>query len=102
MSPIVECIIEVMTAPLDPPARSAPIVLARKNPLSPKKLLLSKWTAVAPADKEKHFVVTRVAEPDPPAVRVEWVELEAVHSGRSSLMRWRDLTDGNRWRRGWV
>lgn len=91
-----------MRAPIDNPATSHPIASARKNPLSPKKLLLSKWTAVLPAHKEKHFVVTRVVEPEPPAVRVEWVEIEAVHSGRSSLLRWRDLTDGDRWRQGWV
>ena len=91
-----------MTAPLDPSARSAHLIPNRKNPLSPKKLLLSKWTAVSPADKERHFVVTRVVEPDPPAVRIEWVEIEAVHSGRSSVLRWRDLTDGHRWRQGWV
>jgi len=91
-----------MTAPPDPSARSAHVIPARKNPLSPKKLLLSKWTAVSPADKERHFVVTRVVEPDPPAVRIEWVEIEAVHSGRLSVLRWRDLTDGHRWRQGWV
>ena len=37
------------------------------NPISPKKLLLSKWTAVTPMSKEKHFVVTQVVEPQPPA-----------------------------------
>jgi tryptophan-rich hypothetical protein len=73
-----------------------------KNPLSTKKLLMSKWTAVSPVDKEKHFVVTRVVEPHPPALRVEWVEIEAIHSGRSSMLRWRELTDGNRWRQGWT
>jgi tryptophan-rich hypothetical protein len=91
-----------MTVPLNHSVRSTRTNPARKNPLSPKKLLLSKWTAVAPADKEKHFVVTRVVEPDPPAVRVEWVEIEAVHSGRSWMLRWRDLTDGTQWRQGWV
>ena len=33
--------------------------------LNPKKLLLSKWTAVTPHDKEKHFIVTGVIEPEP-------------------------------------
>ena len=101
-NPAVKCIIGPMIAPPDPTARSMPIGPRRKNPLSPKKLLLSKWTAVSPANNEKHFVVTRVVEPDPPAVRIEWVEIEAVHSGRSSMLRWRDLTDGSRWRQGWV
>jgi len=95
-------IITLMTELLAPTARSTQIVLPRKNPLSPKKLLLSKWTAVSPVDKEKHFVVTRVVKPDPPAVRVEWVEIEAVHSGRASMLQWRDLTDSIRWRQGWV
>lgn len=95
------CIIDRMTTPPDPTASAESNVLPRKNPLSPKKLLLSKWTAVAPSGKEKHFVVTRVLEPEPPAVRVDWVEIEAVHSRRTTLLRWRDLTDGTRWRQGW-
>ena len=33
--------------------------------LNPKKLLLSKWTTVTPHDKEKHFIVTGVIEPEP-------------------------------------
>ena len=55
---------------------------ARRNLLSPKKFLLSKWTAVQPLNREKHFVVVRVIEPEPPAMRIEQIELEAVHSGR--------------------
>jgi hypothetical protein len=27
------------------------------NPLNPKKLLLTKWTAVKPVAKQKHFLV---------------------------------------------
>lgn len=73
-----------------------------KNPLSPKKLLLSKWTAVTPRHKERHFIVTRVVLPEPPATRIDLVELEAVHSRRSVVLHWRDLTDGAVWRRGWV
>jgi hypothetical protein len=32
-------------------------------------LLLSKWTAVQTLNREKHFVVVRMIEPEPPAVR---------------------------------
>ncbi|ESS73906.1 tryptophan-rich protein [Methyloglobulus morosus KoM1] len=32
------------------------------NRINPAKLLLSKWTAVTPQDKEKHFLVTRTSE----------------------------------------
>lgn len=91
-----------MIVPLDPPARTTPTAVPRRNRLSPKKLMLSKWTAVSPAGKEKHFVVTRVVKPEPPSARIEWVQIEAVHSGRSSMMEWRDLTDSIRWRQGWV
>lgn len=73
-----------------------------KNPLSPKKLLLTKWTAVTPRDREKHFVVVRVVEPEPPALRIEQIELEAVHTRRTQLLHWRELTDASRWRQGWV
>ncbi len=94
--------IRPMTASREPTSQTLQTLLPAKNPLSPKKLLLSKWTAVSPVNKQKHFVVTRVVEPDPPAVRVEWIEIEAVHSGRSSLLPWRVLTDSSQWRRGWV
>lgn len=70
--------------------------------LNPKKLLLSKWTAVTPTSKEKHFVVIKVIEPEPPLLVIEYVELEAVHSRRCTVMRWRDLTDAATWRQGWI
>jgi tryptophan-rich hypothetical protein len=73
-----------------------------KNPLNAKKLLHTKWTAVAPLAKEKHFMVTRVLLPEPPAVRIEEVELEAVHSKRVQRLDWRLLTDASLWRQGWV
>jgi tryptophan-rich hypothetical protein len=72
------------------------------NVLSPKKLLHTKWTAVAPQNKEKHFLVTRVIEPVPLGSPVVSVEIEAVHSKRVQLIGWRELTDATRWRRGWV
>ena len=73
----------------------------RPRRLNPAKLPLSKWTAVAPVRREKHFIVTRLIEPVPPAVRPEWVELEAVHSGRSRVLAWRELLDAERWLQGW-
>lgn len=85
-----------MTPEDDQPAAPA------RNPISPKKLLLSKWTAVTPRHKERHFIVTRVLLPEPPAVRIEQVELEAVHSKRSVVLHWRELADAGVWRRGWV
>ena len=53
-------------------------------------------------NREKHFVVLRVIEPEPQSIRVEQVELEAVHSKQVYLLQWRELTDVSLWRQGWV
>lgn len=82
-----------------PPDR--PPAPTHKRRLSAKKLLLSKWTAVTPLNKEKHFVVTRVVAPDPPTMMIAQVELEAVHSGRSVTVGLCELTDSSRWHQGW-
>ena len=71
------------------------------NTLNPKKLLLSKWTAVSPQNREKHFLVSLVIEPETTNQPIEWVELEAIISRRTQLIPWRELTDATRWRQGW-
>ena len=72
------------------------------NPLSPKKLLLSKWTAVLPLNKEKHFLVSKVIYSDPEEERVAHsVELEAVYSKKIRVIPWRELTDSHYWLQGW-
>ena len=70
--------------------------------LHPKKLLLSKWTAVKPLARQKHFLVTKVVEPEPPEAPGEWVDIEAVYSKKVQRIRWRDLLDDAVWRQGWV
>ena len=45
------------------------------NPLNPKKLLLTKWTAVQPVAKQKHFLVSRVIQPELPTDPIEQVEI---------------------------
>ncbi|MCO6059871.1 TIGR02450 family Trp-rich protein [Pseudomonas sp. MOB-449] len=67
--------------------------------LNPRKLLLSKWTAVRPSNNEKHFLVTRLIL-DETGVPLD-VELEAVHSHRSQQLPWRTLTDSRLWLIGW-
>lgn len=69
--------------------------------LNPRKLLLSKWTALQPRNKEKHFIVTRLLLPEDPAQPITQVELEAVYSRRSEVIAWQTLTDSSRWRQGW-
>lgn len=72
------------------------------NPLNPKKLLLTKWTAVKPVAKQKHFLVSRVIQPADPSDPIEWVEIEAVFSKAVQVIAWRDLQDDSVWRQGWV
>ncbi len=72
------------------------------NQLQPNKLLLSKWTAVKPASKEKHFLVSKVVVPELEGGKVEWIDLEAVHSKATRRIDWREMRDDTQWRRGWV
>ncbi len=73
-----------------------------QNLLSPKKLLLSKWTAVKPSHKRKHFLVSKVVLPEPPEQAIEFVELEAVFDQHIRVIPWRELKDSEIWLQGWV
>lgn len=72
------------------------------NSLHPKKLMLTKWTAVQPISKNKHFLVCKVMQPEPPSVFIEWIELEAVYSKDVIRLEWQALRDDSVWRQGWV
>ena len=71
------------------------------NKLSSKKLLLTKWTAVKPIAKQKHFLVSKVILPESPNEVIEFVEIEAVYSKKTTLIAWRDLTNSELWLQGW-
>ena len=73
-----------------------------KRITNPKKLLNSKWTAVTPANKEKHFMGIKLIVPDLPNQPIEYIELEAVHSKRIQLLPWQQLNDATIWLQGWV
>ncbi|MFZ6655713.1 TIGR02450 family Trp-rich protein [Undibacterium sp. TJN19] len=80
------------------------------NSLHPKKLLLSKWTAVEVVARQKHFLVSEVIQPEDASetekskanVAIEFVELEAVYSKEKRRIAWKELTDSSKWRQGWV
>ena len=73
-----------------------------KRIINPKKLLNTKWTAVVPANKEKHFMVTQVIMPNLATEPIEMITLEAVQSKRSQLLPWQQLNDASIWLQGWV
>ena len=67
----------------------------------PKKLLLTKWTAVKAVSKQKHFLVTKVAVPGIPDGKIEWIEIEAVFTKKTKRIQWQELRDESVWRQGW-
>ncbi|BFL82942.1 TIGR02450 family Trp-rich protein [Shewanella baltica] len=69
------------------------------NKINPKKLLNSKWTAVKPTNKEKHFLVTEI-EFDEEGVVIS-CSIEAVMSKRVIPINWHDLKDEDLWQQGW-
>lgn len=70
------------------------------NKFTTRKLRLSKWTAVAPRNREKHFIVTDlVRDADE---NVQACVIEAVHSSRQETIDWRDLRDEEKWLQGWL
>ena len=66
------------------------------------KLDGSKWTAVAPVDREKHFVVTRVIEDRATRPRRVSVEIRSVLTGRRRIVALEEIRDPEAWRPGWA
>ena len=64
------------------------------------KLLNSKWTAVNPENKEKHFIVTSV-DYDEGDVVLSCI-LEAVFTKREQAIDWKSLRDEQVWKQGWL
>lgn len=69
------------------------------NLVNQKKLPNSKWTAVRPLNREKHFLVIKVLcdEAGNPSSCI----LEAIHSHREIQLAWRELKDDKQWQIGW-
>ena len=69
------------------------------TPIHPKKLLHSKWTAVTPQRKEKHFMITQVDFDEDG--NVEQCIIEAVMTKREEAIDWRELKNNTLWKQGW-
>lgn len=69
------------------------------NILHPKKLLNSKWTAVEPVHKAKHFMITDIEFDDDGNVLL--CTIEAVINKKAIDIDWRELKDSNKWKHGW-
>lgn len=69
------------------------------NALNPKKLLRSKWTAVTPRNRQKHYIVTKVLSDD--LGSPQSCVLEAVYTHEETTLDWRSLRDSTTWKIGW-
>ena len=69
------------------------------NRINPDKLLMSKWTAAQPTQRERHFLVTRLIRTEDEII--VGCELEAVINKNTCEIDWRELQDSNRWVMGW-
>ncbi|MCS3511757.1 MULTISPECIES: TIGR02450 family Trp-rich protein [Pseudomonas] len=69
------------------------------NRINPAKLLLSKWTAARPRNKEKHFLVTELFR-DEEGTLLE-IELQAVMTRRAERLAWQTLQNAEDWQIGW-
>jgi tryptophan-rich hypothetical protein len=69
------------------------------NRINPAKLLLSKWTAAQPRNKEKHFLVTELFRDDEGTVLE--IELQAVMTRRAERLAWQTLQNADDWKIGW-
>ncbi|QKZ03105.1 TIGR02450 family Trp-rich protein [Pseudomonas eucalypticola] len=67
--------------------------------LNPRKLLLSKWTAAHPVNREKHFLVTALFRDEEGTV-ID-IELQAVLTQRTERLAWQRLQDAETWLLGW-
>ncbi|MFC7369329.1 MULTISPECIES: TIGR02450 family Trp-rich protein [Vreelandella] len=69
------------------------------NMINPNKLHHSKWTAVEPLNKEKHFIVTKLLRDE--EENVVDVVIEAIHSHRETTLPWQELKNPSAWKIGW-
>ncbi|CED56685.1 putative uncharacterized protein [Aliivibrio wodanis] len=68
------------------------------NQINPKKFLSSKWTAVNPINKEKHFLITEIEFEEN---EVTHCLIEAIMTKRAQPIDWKELKNQENWLSGW-
>ncbi|MEQ1635516.1 MAG: TIGR02450 family Trp-rich protein [Methylococcales bacterium] len=69
------------------------------NRINPHKLLHSKWTAVTPNQKERHFIVIKLICSD--TDKIIACELEAIINNKVYTVDWQILKNSSCWLMGW-
>jgi tryptophan-rich hypothetical protein len=72
----------------------------KRNPVNRKKLPNSKWTAVSPINREKHFLVLDWVR-DEEGRPTDYLAIEAILTNVVREIHWRKLEDSEHWRIGW-
>ncbi len=67
--------------------------------INPEKLLRSKWTAVEPRNRQRHFIVTALIRDE--NEKIVECELEAVINKEVFTIDWRILKNPQHWIMGW-
>lgn len=70
------------------------------NHINPQKLHNSKWTAIKPSHKEKHFIVIEITFDDE-GISVTSCKIEAVMTKSVKEIDWHELKDNQLWLQGW-
>lgn len=69
------------------------------NRINPVKLLNSKWTAVQPMNREKHFLVSDVEFSEDGTVSL--CKIEAILFKAEYVIDWHELKNNDKWLMGW-
>ena len=67
--------------------------MTSRNPFSRARAIGSKWTALHPTDREKHYEVV--------ALRADAVELRCILNGRVRTVLIETLRNPELWKQGW-
>ena len=70
------------------------------NQINPRKLLHSKWTALHPTKKRRHFIVTKLILSTDNEIIIG-CELEAVIDKSIAEIDWKPLKEATSWQMGW-
>ena len=69
------------------------------NRINPAKLHNSKWTAVNPIKREKHFLLSDIEFDEDGSVIS--CKLEAIISKKTYPIDWKELKNQDKWIQGW-
>ena len=69
------------------------------NQINPAKLPNSKWTAMNPTNREKHFLVSDIEYDEDGSVMS--CKLEAILSKKRYSIDWTELKNQDKWIQGW-